>query len=207
MLLSTAYFPPVSWFALAARGNLIAPPAIEAFESYRKQTWRNRCLIAGPSSVEMLQVPVIHDTERLISAVRIDWSTPWLVRTERCLDTCYRSAPFYDHYRDSIFGILESRPEKLFDLNLMLIRYLTEKTGLNIDFAVTGSWEKDVPDDFRDVLSPKKPDTVLRDLGLDKEYYQVFSPKLGFRPGLSILDLLFNEGPESYLFLTQPTDL
>ena len=140
---------------------------------------------------------------RSISAVRVDYSTPWIVRSERALDAAYLSSPFYEHYRDGLFAILESRPETLLELNLALTRHLLERLGIAVelrlteDFAAPGS----VLDDYREVLHPKRPNTVLRDLGLGRPYYQVFAGKFGFTPGLSILDLLFGEGPDAILFL------
>ncbi len=55
--------------------------------------------------------------------------------------------------------------------------------------------------DLREAIHPKRPNTILRELGLERPYWQVFSPKSGFIPGLSIMDLLFNEGPDSIRWL------
>lgn len=208
MLLSTAYCPPVSYLALIARGMVLSPeetvPArvfVEAFETYPKQSYRNRCYILGPNGKEMLQVPVVHGGPTRTGLVRVDYSKPWVLRTCRAIDTAYSSAAFYEHYRDGLFAILESRPETLMALNGAILQFLLEKTGVAAEVVPTTQYFPEAEDDYREVIHPKRLDTVLRDLGLEKPYYQVFSEKFGFTPGLSALDLLFNEGPDSILWL------
>ena len=212
MLLSTAYFPPVSWFALAARDFVLRPEALqpsviclEACENYRKQTWRNRCRIAAAGGTEDLRVPIVHDgggSPLPIRSVRVDWSTPWLLQTERAVDAAYRTSAFFDAYRDELYSLLEARPEHLFELNLSLIRFFLDKTGVACDIRLS---ERYAPpggdDDFREIIHPKRPNTVLHDLGLEKPYFQVFARKYGFLSDLSVMDLLFNEGPDSILYL------
>ena len=210
MLLSTAYCPPLAWFALAAKEMTLSPDRVvpslvrlEACENYQKQSYRNRCYIAGPRGVEMLQFPVVHGPERRITEIRVDYKTPWLLQTERAVDTAYHTSAYYDYYRDGFFAVLERRPERLFDLNLSLIRFFLEKTGIACELQPTVEYKTPDgdPDDWRERIHPKRPDTVLRDLGLERPYFQVFSDKYGFRENLSVMDLLFNEGPDSILYL------
>ena len=218
MLLSTAYFPPVSWFALAARditlsADRVLPSQVqlEACENYRKQSYRNRCYILGPQGPQMLQVPVAHSAGAAgpfsatgIRSVRVDYSTPWVVRTQRALDTAYETSAYYEYYRDGLFTLLEAQPETLWELNLSLIGFCLDRCGLSCQLEPTTDFaEPDtLADDFRYSLHPKRPDTVLADLELSRPYYQVFRDRMGgFTPGLSILDLLFNEGPDSILWL------
>ena len=214
MLLSSAYFPPLSWLALAARDFTLSPDRVlpsvvqlEACENYQKQSYRNRCYILAGDGVQMLQVPVQHSKGEVplnIQNVLVDYSTPWVVRTERALDTAYETAAYYEYYRDDVFAVLDAQPETLWELNLSTIRLLLEKTGIactlspTTTFAAPGS----EPDDYRFSIHPKHPDTVLESLGLERPYYQVFQDRLdGFTPRLSALDLLFNEGPDSILWL------
>ena len=210
MLLSTAYCPPTAWFALAAREMTLSPDRVvpsvvglEACENYQKQSYRNRCYIAGPRGVEMLQFPVVHGSGRCISEIRVDYTTPWILRTERAIDTAYRTSAYYDYYRDDLFAVFAQRPERLFDLNLAFIRFFFAKTGIACELRPTAAYAAPSgdPDDWRERIHPKRPDTVLRDLGLDRPYFQVFSSKYGFLPNLSVMDLLFNEGPDSILYL------
>lgn len=210
MLLSTAYFPPVSWFALAARDMTLSPERIvpsrvglEACENYQKQSYRNRCYILAGDGPQILQAPIVHGGPMGIRDVRVDYSTPWIVRTQRALEAAYDHSAWFDYYRDELFALMNRRPETLWDWNLALIQWAMDRTGVACtleptqSFAATGQ-----EDDFRYRIHPKHPDPVLQDLGLDQPYYQVFRDRMGgFTPGLSILDLLFNEGPDAILHL------
>ena len=211
MLLTTAYFPPVAWFALLARDMTLSPDRVspstvflEACENYQKQSYRNRCYILAGDGVQMLQVPVVHAESMGITQVRVDYSTPWLVRTKRSLDAAYYTSAYYEYYRDELFERMEERPALLWDWNLSLIRFLLEKTGVACHLLSTSSFIAPAaagPDDFRTVIHPKRPDSVLSSLGLERPYFQVFADRFGFTPDLSALDLLFNEGPDSLLWL------
>ena len=211
MLLSTAYFPPVAWLALAAREMTLSPDRVlpstvqlEACENYQKQSYRNRCYILAGDGVQMLQVPVVHGADMAITRVRVDYSTPWVVRTQRALDTAYETSAYYYYYRDELFSLLEAQPQTLWELNLSTIRFLLEKTGIACELSPTAAFigPDSEADDYRFSLHPKKEDSVLGQLGLDKPYYQVFRDRMGgFTPKLSCLDLLFNEGPDSILWL------
>ncbi len=211
MLLSTAYFPPLAWFALAAKDMTLSPDRVlpshvllEACENYQKQSYRNRCYILAGDGVQMLQVPVVHSASSAIRDIRVDYSTPWVLRTERALDAAYQTSAYYDYYRDELFALLEARPALLWELNLGTIRFLLNNTRIACELQPTREFS--LPDttleDYRFVIHPKKPDAVLDSLALARPYYQVFRDRMGgFTPGLSCLDLLFNEGPNSILWL------
>ena len=211
MLLTTAYFPPVAWFALLARDMTLSPDRVspstvflEACENYQKQSYRNRSYILAGDGVQMLQVPVVHAESMGITQVRVDYSTSWLVRTERSLDAAYYTSAYYEYYRDELFERMEERPALLWDWNLSLIRFLLEKTGVACNLVPTSFFVAPAaagPDDYRAVIHPKRADTILSSLGLERPYYQVFADRFGFMPDLSVLDLLFNEGPDALLWL------
>ncbi len=197
MLLSVAYFPPVEYFAVLARYSSVY---VESCENYRRQTWRNRCRILAADGPLDLNFPIIHDGERLITRVRVDYKTPWVEKTMQAIDSAYYSSPFFEYYRDSIYGILSSRPETLWELDMALTRFFLGKCGLATELLPTTGFVppmEDSPEDLRYSISPKIPSTYA-----GRPYWQVFKEKTGsFVPGLSIMDLLFNEGPESSSFL------
>ena len=195
---------------------------LEACENYQKQSYRNRCYILAGDGPQMLQVPVVHGTEmtlssaslrdpvranapeRVISSILVDYSTPWVVRTQRALDTAYETAAYYEYYRDELFALLDARPQTLWELNLSSIRFLINNIGIACELEPTREFTMPdtVPDDYRFSIHPKRTDTVLESLGLARPYYQVFRDRMGgFTPRLSALDLLFNEGPDSVIWV------
>lgn len=207
MLLSTAYFPPAEYFALMARDMALSPDRVlpsvamvEACENYQKQSYRNRCYILASDGPQMLQVPVVHGADMSIRQVLIDYSTPWVVRTERALATAYETSAFFEYYAPELFALLESGEPLLWDFNLRLTQWCAMKAGVQCEFRPTTDFAAPgtVEDDFRFSIHPKRP---MPEIPL-KPWYQVFKEKAGgFTPGLSILDLLFNEGPDSISFI------
>lgn len=177
---------------------------IEACENYQKQSYRNRCRFYAADGVQALSFPIVHEggTHKLpISEIKVDYSTPWLQQHERAIISAYRTSAYFEYYQDELFDILEARPERLLDLNMSILRFFIGKIGLAVDLRLTEEYVKDAPDDFRELIHPKRPDNILTDMGLEKPYFQVFAPKYGFKSNLSVMDLLFNEGPDSILYL------
>ncbi len=187
---------------------------IEACENYQKQSYRNRCRFYAADGVQALSFPIVHEggTHKLpISEIKVDYSTPWLQQHQRAIVSAYRTSAYFEYYQDELFAIMDSRPERLLDLNMALLRFFIEKTGLAVDLRMTTEYSADGQvfdgssllkcDDLRETIHPKRPNTLLSDMGLEKPYFQVFSRKYGFKSDLSIMDLLFNEGPDSILYL------
>lgn len=216
VLLTTAYFPPIEYLAAIANecrfnpGMTEVEPAvvyIEACEHYVKQSWRNRCRFYAADGAQTLNFPVRHeDFGKPISQMRIDWKTDWLTRHERAIISAYRTSPYFEYYQDELFAILDSRPELMLDFNTQILKFFLRKTCIPADIRFTSEWEAVTIEghkvtDLREAIHPKRPNTILKDLGVEKPYWQVFSPKYGFIPGLSIMDLLFNEGPDSICYL------
>ena len=201
MLLTTAYFPPIEYFALLAKYSSVY---VEACENYQKQSYRNRCRILTANGPEALNVPVVHEGGTFalpIKEIRVEYSTPWVQRTERAIESAYYSSPFFIYYRDALFAILDSHPETLWELNGRIVDFFCRKIGIAPEIHETPEYLRASGGDFREVIHPKRPNTIMRDLGLERPYWQVFRDKFGFVPGLSIMDLLFNEGPESICWL------
>ena len=178
---------------------------IEASENFQKQSYRNRCRFYGAEGVQTLSFPILHEggTHKIpISEIKIDYKTPWVQQHERAIISAYGMSAYFDYYKDELFAILEAGHERLFDLNLALIRFFIEKTGIKVDLRLTEDYEREPQmEDLREAIHPKRPNTILSELDLEKPYFQVFAPKYGFQSDLSIMDLLFNEGPDSILFL------
>lgn len=216
VLLNTAFFPPIEYYAVMAKEFTLSEDGvnssvvyIEACENYQKQSYRNRCCYFADNGRQSLSFPIVHvngsHNAIPIKDVRVDYSTDWLTRHKRAIVSAYRTSAYFDYYMDELFEILDSRPDSLFMLNQAITAFFAEKIGLPVDFRET---EDFVPygsrlygTDYREVIHPKRPDCILKELGLGKPYFQVFSRKYGFIPNLSIMDLLFNEGPDSISYL------
>ncbi|MBR2063123.1 MAG: WbqC family protein [Bacteroidales bacterium] len=198
---------------MAGGSSLELSPAvvyIEACENYQKQSYRNRCRFYAADGMQALSFPIVHEGgthKRPISEIKVDYSTPWLQQHERAILSAYRTSAYFEYYQDELFEILESRPERLIDLNMALLHFFIAKTGIAVDLRTTSDYSRDgmidgaVCEDLREVIHPKRSNTILSDMGLEKPYFQVFSGKYGFKSDLSIMDLLFNEGPDSILYL------
>ncbi len=195
-VLTIAYFPPIEYFAVLAKYSSVY---IEACENYQKQSYRNRCHIYAENGRQALNFPVVHRDGTFSLPIReigVDYSTPWVAKTERCIETAYRSSAFFDYYRNELFAILDAQPATLWELDLLIIRFFLRKIGLRTELVPTAAFAPEHVD-----IHPKRPNGILRELGLERSYYQVFAERNGFLPNLSIMDLLFNEGPASIDYL------
>jgi len=194
-ILSTAYFPPIDYFYAIVNSN---KAYIEYHENYQKQSYRSRCEIFGAQGVETLIVPIIKSSDKKISKIMIDYSTSWIHQHKMAIISAYGNSPFLVHYQDEIFQIIDSKPKYLWELNNVLLTKIIELLGTNSIVDKTEKFKKEYLDDLdlRRLINPKKPNIYKQ-----KPYYQVFSDKYGYINNLSILDLLFNEGPSSESFL------
>lgn len=197
LILSTAYLPPVSYLRLMASHDITY---IEMNENYIKQTYRNRCIIHSSAGPLTLSVPVekgsFHKVQ--ISKLRIDYSKRWQRLHLRALDAAYRSSAFYEFYMDDIKEIISRQHIYLVDLNEELIRHLLKLMDFEADIRRSESFSPHYTDtaDLRYMLTPKGGEgkAMVEDI----RYFQVFSNENGFLPDLSIIDLLFNMGRESF---------
>lgn len=200
--LSTAYAPPIQYFAklYAAQGNLVA---LEACETYVKQSYRNRCCILSPNGVQSLTIPVEHSGgEKIpIRLVRISAHNEWRHQHIQALATAYGSSPYFEYYWDEIRDAIVAPHVYLWDLNKALTLLLARLIDLDVNFVETEDFAppSDEAGDWRYRIRPRRPEY---DSGFRcPTYYQPFSSKHGFVGELSVLDLLFNMGPESLLVL------
>lgn len=186
-VLGVAYFPPISYISLLKRGDVF----LEAHENYQKQSWRNRCSILSANGVEALQVPVVHDGSKLITDIKVDYSKGFLVRHQRAIDSAYMSSAYFEYYRDALYALMDSRPATLWELDMAIMGFFAKQLGLPMP---------QLTQEFTGVnidIHPKHPDIYYK----EKPYFQVFSQKYGFVPDLSVMDLLFNEGPGAIDYL------
>ena len=104
---------------------------IEACENFQKQSYRNRCRFYAADGVQTLSFPIVHEdgTHKIpITEIKIDYKKPWVLQHERAIISAYGMSAYFDYYKDELFAILEAGYEKLFDLNMALLRFFIEKT-------------------------------------------------------------------------------
>ena len=214
-LLQTTYFGPVQWYQKLCRYDHCL---IEQHDSFHKQTYRNRCIIATANGLQALTVPVEHSshpsplTSHPLKDLRISDHNQWRRVHWNALQSAYSESPFFDYYADDLRPFFEQKYEFLLDFNeaireiicqlIDIHPHVERTTGYKVQgsgFMVQGSGFNDECVDFREVINAKHP---LPDPDFQpKPYWQVFQHKHGFLSNLSILDLLFCMGPEAVFYL------
>ena len=171
---------------------------LERHEYYVKQSFRNRCYITTSQGIQLLIVPLRDKHGKIpVQEVKIDHQQKWQNNHWRTLESAYRNAPYFEFYSDEIKKILYKGHKYLFDLNCELLSFCLKSVGFKVNLSFTHSYEMPAPNfvsDFRSQISPKKP-FANRSFYHPIPYQQVFGNE--FVPNLSILDLLFCEGPHS----------
>ena len=197
MIYPVLYNGPVQYFAHLIREEEII---LEQYDSYIKQTYRNRCNIIGPNGLLTLSIPVkrIRGTKSLFKEVRVDYDKPWNRIHWKSLLASYAASPFFEFFRDELAPFYEKHYEFLVDLNKALLEKTLQMMALDIPLILTNEFKTISGDnDPRNFIHPKldarKADARFSPI----VYHQVFEEKHGFQPNLSILDLLFNEGPRA----------
>ena len=199
VLLSTTYFGPVQWYQKLYRAEYVW---IEQWESFQKQTYRNRCLIATTQGIQALTVPIERQSPvNYIKDIRISDHGNWRHLHWNALQSAYGESPFFDYYQDDIRPFFEQRWDYLFDFNEAIRAKMCELIDIQPKVSFTEEFVATVNNikDYRSTINPKHPEA---DPDFEpKPYYQVYQQKHGFLPNLSILDLLFNMGPEGIFYL------
>ena len=198
ILLSTAYFAPIRYFSKLA----VYPEIyIEKHENFVKQTYRNRTIILGANGPVPLIVPVEKGRDRKvrIADLRIAYDEEWQRNHWRTIFSAYNSSPFFEYYVPDIEVFFKKKYRYLFDFNQQITQTILELLEIESTLIHTDDFEQ-IPEEclnFREQISPKTH-LVLPDPNYEAQAYtQVFSEKFGFVPDLSILDLLFSEGPSA----------
>lgn len=195
-ILSTAYLGPIQYYSKILKYNQVF---IEVNENFIKQTYRNRCKIYGANGELSLSIPVKKtDIKTKIKDLLIDYDTNWRKLHWKSIESAYRSSPFFEFYADDFLPFYNKKYKFLLDFNTEIQSMILDHLEIEFEMNFTKeyiSYDKiDFPD-FREKINPKMniPDSEFEAI----EYTQVFAEKYGFIPNLSIIDLLFNEGPNA----------
>ena len=177
-----------------------------------KQTYRNRCTIAVPDGELALSIPTVKPSTLKcpMRDIRISDHGNWRHLHWNAIESAYNHTPFFEYYKDDFRPFYEKKYEFLVDFNEELCHLICSLIDIQPDMARTTEYRTEfTPNeaDFRERIHPKK-DFALEDTEFSPQpYYQVFQERLGFLPNLSIIDLLFNMGPESLLVLQKSITL
>lgn len=203
VLLSTSYLPPIEYFVEIIRHE---KTVIDIHETYPKQTWRNRCNIYSANGNISLTIPVEkpYGNHTKTSQIKISKHAAWQKNHWRGIESAYRNSPYFLYYRDlAEHLIMESDSDFLYKRNDLILKSILNEIGVRVEIEFTHDFVLDASefDDYRFTISPKPRDKKGEKDFFFEAYYQVFGDKFGFLPNLSILDLLFNLGPEALHYL------
>ncbi|WP_121811924.1 WbqC family protein [Mucilaginibacter kameinonensis] len=192
------YLPPVDYFVQI---NTYKPDIlIEREEHFPKQTYRNRANICSPDGVLALVVPVIKGSKNhtKVKDVKISYDFMWQRLHWQSLQACYRRSAYFEFYEDDFAPFYEKQITYLFDYNQELLNLLLKLTKIKTELNFTDEYQAEYPNlhDFRFSIHPKKESEMQQ-----KPYFQVFEDRGGFMKNLSIIDLLFNQGPQTINYL------
>jgi WbqC-like protein family len=192
------YLPPVEYFINL---NRYKPDIlIEREEHFPKQTYRNRANVYTPDGVLTLTVPVSKGSKNHtnIKDVKISYDFEWQRLHWLSLQACYRRSAYFEFYEDEFVVFYENKFPFLFDYNEQLLQFILKSLKIKTELKYTESYEESYPNlaDFRSSINPKKEMAIEQ-----KPYFQVFEDRKGFIKNMSIIDLLFNQGPHSINYL------
>ncbi len=181
-------FPNICWWMKVADSSKVI---LDCGEHFQKMSYRNRYRISGANNSILLSVPLLNGrNQRLpMSDVQIYNGERWQVQHWRTLVSVYKRSPFFDHYELGLMKLYETEYERLCDFNLASIEWVRKQLRLNFEIELAGTYINDYGPDVTDIRVDKTAPEEL------PKYLQIFEDRIGFLPDLSILDLLFMEGP------------
>jgi len=193
-LFHPTYFPSILQYAQILQSDDVV---FEIHDNFQKQTYRNRCYIYGANGKQLLNIPTQKVSgKQLTKNIKIDYSYNWQAEHYKSLLSAYSSSPFFEFYIDELFPIFKKKETFLIDLNLKTIKIIADCLQEKLNFSMSLQFEKEVDDDYRYLVNAK----TEQPLNFPK-YTQIFDKKHGFIPNLSMLDLLFMEGPVTPIYL------
>ncbi len=199
VLLHPCYFGPISQFAALVQADKVI---FENEDNYQKQTYRNRMHIYGANGKLQLNIPIKHSGDKSqhqkYREVKIENDFQWQKQHWKSLQTVYRTSPFFEFYEDDFQPLYEKKYKFLLDFNYACMDLALECLQKDLKYSKTEEF----------ILEPKnvKNGRSLVQAKNTKEfelepYPQVFQAKYGFINDLSIVDLIFNEGPNAPNYL------
>lgn len=196
ILLSTSYLPPIEYIQAICKSETIF---IEGYESFPKQSYRNRTHILTSQGILALSIPICkYSNHEITKNICISYDIPWQHQHLNTLMAAYNSSPFFEFYLDFFHPFYEQKYRFLIDYNTDYLKTLLKLLNIDNDITITSTYEKDIKTqlDLRTAFHPKKGINLPDTLHKDYHYQQVFTFEKAFIPHLSIIDLLCNTGPQ-----------
>ena len=198
ILIHPNYFPNIHQFTQIIKANNIL---FEVSDNYQKQTFRNRTYIYGANGKLGLFIPVIHThkNRELFKDVKISYESNWMDLHLKSLQSAYRSSPYFEYFEDDFIKLYSEKEKFLVDFNIKCIKLIYNLLDLYLDFKISSEYVEKTNDiiDLRDLSNARKQKTIET-----PKYIQVFESKHGYLNNLSIIDLIFSEGPNSVSIIT-----
>lgn len=197
IILHPSYFPSIVQMAAMIQADNVI---FEIEDNYQKQSYRSRTYIAHSNGILLLNIPIKHSKDGIrlqTKKVQIENAFPWQKQHWKSLESAYRTSPYFEFYEDDIKPLFFNKETSLLDFNLKTFNTVCELLDLDISFSFSEEYFKNPEQiDLRYLANPKlKTDFKL------ETYTQVLVAQDHFLPNLSILDLLFNEGPNAVTYL------
>lgn len=199
IILPADYLPPVSY--LHAIMHCEGAVKIDQHEHFPKQTYRNRTHIATANGILNLFVPIQHGRKERIAMkdVLISYDHEWQRLHWLSIQTAYRSSAYFEYYEEDFYEFYNQKYQFLFDYNVKQLELIMKVLKIKRPIEFTDSYQKNYEDaiDLRDAIHPKR-ESIYKN---PKPYYQIFEDRTGFIPDVSVIDLIFNQGPQGKNFL------
>lgn len=190
------YFPSIIQYAAIFKADSVT---FEMEDNFQKQTYRNRCYIYGANGKLSLNIPVKHKTSEKRKQTKdtlVENDFPWQQQHLKSLQSAYRASPFFEFYEDDLLPIFTKKYTYLQDVNIDTFLFIADALDLPKKYNKTTEYQVNALNDFRNLAIAKKELIPVME-----PYIQMFDDKHGFIPNLSVLDLLFMEGPNTVSFL------
>lgn len=173
----------------------------EIEDNYQKQSYRTRTYIAHSNGKLLLNIPIKHTssngTKLKTKEVIIENAFPWQAQHWKSLESAYRTSPYFEFYEDDLKPLFLKPATSLFEFNMAAFKLICELLELDISYSFSEEYFKNPKQlDLRFLVNPKIKPTINT-----PSYIQVLGKQHNFFPNLSILDLLFNEGPNAVSYL------
>lgn len=201
ILIYPSYFPPIATMVAIAKADKVT---LEIQDNYQKQTYRNRAYIAHSNGKLLLNIPIRHSKNirhQKTKDVAPENNFPWLTEHWKSIQIAYRTSPYFEFYEDDLALLFKSPVLKLQDFNIKILETIAELIGLEAQILSSNVFDKHTQLlDMRHLVNCKKEPSYNFDT-----YHQVFETNHGYIGNLSIIDLLFNEGPNTLNYLQSQT--